>query len=252
MDFDWGDGSYDATARQLYPVAVRAVELASVQRGERLLDLGCGNGNVAVVALSGGAVVSAVDPSERLVEATRARIAAMGEQAHVIRGEGSHLEFADGAFDVVVAVFSVIFAPDAAACVREMLRVTRPGGRLVITSWEPGGPVNDISEILRSPGAERPPSPWAQAESLRELFAPYQVEVKSTREQVSLGARSAQAWLTDLETNHPYWRAMRRQRDADWPELRRRSLQILEAANEDPGAFRVSSNYWATRVYVRG
>lgn len=128
MDFDWGDGSYDATARQLYPVAVRAVELASVQRGERLLDLGCGNGNVAVVALSGGAVVSAVDPSERLVEATRARIAAMGEQAHVIRGEGSHLEFADGAFDVVVAVFSVIFAPDAAACVREMLRVTRPGG----------------------------------------------------------------------------------------------------------------------------
>lgn len=250
MEFDWGAGSYEETARQLYPAAVRALDLAAVRQGEHLLDLGCGNGNVSVAALGRGAVVTAVDPSPRLLDAARARVAALGAQARVLSGEGGRLELASASFDVVVAVFSVIFAPDAAGCVREMLRVTRPGGRLVITSWEPGGPVNEISELVRPPGVQRPPSPWLALEAIRELFAPYRVEVIGSREQLPLRASSAEAWLADLEVNHPYWRAMRQQRQADWPELRRRSVEVLEAANEHPAAFCVTSTYLVTRINV--
>ena len=148
MELDWGDGDYAPTAQQLEAAAERALEVAGVCAGEQVLDLGCGNGNVTLAAARLEAELTAVDPSVRLLQAARARAEQAGVNARFLTGEGARIEVPDDSFDVVIAVFSVIFAPDAKACAEEMLRVVRPGGRLLITSWLAEGAINDIAELL--------------------------------------------------------------------------------------------------------
>jgi SAM-dependent methyltransferase len=146
-----------------------------------------------------------------------------------------------------VAVFSVIFAPEAEPCVREMLRVVRPGGRLVITSWLAEGAINDVAQVLSPPGA-RPESPWPFADKVRDLFAAYPVAVSIEEAALSFESPSAAAWFADVESNHPFWRLMKTTRAEQWPELRARSLEILEGQNESDDGFRCTSKYLLTRV----
>lgn len=251
MDLDWGDGDYGTTAEQLQPAAARALSVAQLSRGERLLDLGCGNGNVTVLACRLGAEVTAVDPSARLLEVARRRVQIEGFNARFLRGEGARVETPDASFDVVVAVFSVIFAPDAQACVREMLRIVRPGGRLVVTSWLAEGAINDVAELIRPPGAPLPSSPWPFPSTIRELFARYPVDVSIDEDSLAFEGESAAAWFKDIEQNHPFWRLMKTTRAEEWDELRARSIEILERSNERSEGFRCTSKYLITRVDSR-
>ncbi len=248
MELDWGDGDYARTARQLEVAAHRALDLAEVSSGERVLDLGCGNGNVTLAAARLGAVVTAMDPSARLLETARARAEAMGMTAHFVVGEGARIDVPDDSFDAVIAVFSVIFAPDPAACVQEMMRVVRPGGRLVITSWLAEGAINDIAELLRPADAPRPETPWPFEDKIRELFSHYAANVSITKDSLPFEGPSAKAWFDEMEVNHPAWRLMKTVRAADWEEIRTRSIEILRRANEVQKGFRCTSGYLLTRV----
>ncbi len=248
MELDWGDGDYGTTAKQLEPATLRALDSAKLSRGESVLDLGCGNGNVTLEAARRGAQVTAVDPSARLLQAAQRRAEAQGLNARFLQGDGARVEAPDASFDAVVAVFSVIFAPDAEACAKEMLRVVKPGGRVVVTSWLQEGAVNDIAEVIIPPDAPRPASPWPFTDKIRELFAPYAVDVSIEEDALPMRSSSAKAWLDDLEDNHPVWRMMKNVRAAEWDALQARSLEILERANEEPDAFCCTSKYLITRI----
>ena len=248
MDLDWGDGDYSLTAVHLEPVARRALDVARIAANEKLLDLGCGNGNVAIEAARRGANVTAVDPSARLLSAARSRANASGVVARFLHGEGARVPVPDDTFDAVVAVFSIIFAPDPNACVEEMLRVTRPGGRLVITSWRPTGAINTLSELIRPREASWADSPWPEAATIRELFAHYPVKLSFSEEGVPFESSSATTWFDSLEKSHPFWRLMKEQRAAEWTKLRAQSVNHLEAANESSEAFCCTSQYLITRV----
>ena len=107
---DWGIGRYERFAPDLEPAAEHVVELAGLHPGERVLDLGCGTGNAALLAARAGAAVTGIDPASRLLEIARERLAADGLDGSFVVGDAQALPFRDGEFDAVLSVFGVIFA----------------------------------------------------------------------------------------------------------------------------------------------
>jgi ubiquinone/menaquinone biosynthesis C-methylase UbiE len=128
----WDLGSYERIAAGLMPAATAVVEHAAPGAGDRVLDLGCGTGNAALLAAERGATVTGVDPAERLLAIARAQAAARDLPATFIRGEAAAIPLPAAAIDIALSVFGVIFAPDAVAAVTELARVTAPSGRIAI------------------------------------------------------------------------------------------------------------------------
>ena len=141
---DWGLGRYEHTAQQLRPAARVLVNRANVTRDERVVDVGCGTGNAALIAAGRGARVKGVDPAMRLLKVARGRAAARGLDVTFVHGEAASLPLADASADVVLSNFGVIFASDAVAAADELARVTAPGGRIVLTAWLPVGAIHEI------------------------------------------------------------------------------------------------------------
>ena len=135
------DVSADAYARFMgrfsEPLAVRFVELAQVRPGQRALDVGCGPGALTaqLVARLGAVAVSAVDPSAPFVAAARDRFPGVDVRS----GAAEQLPYPDDAFDVALAQLVVHFMADPVAGLREMARVTRPGGLVAACVWDHAG-----------------------------------------------------------------------------------------------------------------
>ena len=125
---DWDPGSYERIAEQLLPAAFAAVSAAGPEPGEMVLDIGCGTGNAALLASQRGAEVLGVDPAPRLIEVARRQAAERGLDALFEVADAEHLPVPDGSAHLVLSVFGVIFAPDAAAAAAEMARACAPAG----------------------------------------------------------------------------------------------------------------------------
>jgi SAM-dependent methyltransferase len=250
---DWGDGSYEYTAKALLAATEETLRVAGITPGTRVLDLGCGTGNAALGAARLGAEVTAIDPAERLVSVARARADAEQLRVSCLRGSAEAIPAADAAFDVVLSVFAVIFSPDAEQAAAEMIRVTRPGGRIVVTSWVPTGGIAEAGGILRAamtpsppPAPARPAPAWGDPAFARALFGSRGAQVEVEEAEIPFSATSPEAWFDDQETHHPVWRFVHRAlvgQPGAWNDLRARSLERLRAWNEAPGAFRVTSRY---------
>jgi SAM-dependent methyltransferase len=248
---DWGAGYYERTAEQLLPAARVVVERAAIRQGERVVDVGCGTGNAALLAAAQGASVIGVDPAPRLIEV--ARSAASGLDAEFVEGEAAALPLEDASVDVVLSVFGVIFASDAAAAAAEMTRVLHGNGRIVLSAWIPDGAISQTVRASREAMARAlgtppgpPPFAWHDHDALTGLLAPHGFKELSLREErISFGGESVDAFLEAELENHPLavaGRAVLEPRGELHP-LRERQRKILTAANEDPNGFRVTSRY---------
>jgi SAM-dependent methyltransferase len=243
---DWGDGHYETTAAELAPVAEETLAVAGVRPGERVLDVGCGTGNVALVAARLGATVTGVDPATRLVEVARARAAEQSVEVDFRVGDAVALPWDDGAFDVVVSVFGVIFARPAERAAAELRRVTRPGGRIAYTAWLPVGPIAAVGRMAGealaaatgTPAA--PPPAWHEPAVAGELLG---LPVTAVERQLTFRQPSAEALLVSFETEHPFWRMVRAGVGEEWPALRERMLAALVEGNEDGAGYRTTSSY---------
>jgi SAM-dependent methyltransferase len=154
----WGAQARDwaaYTEQVTLPLFGAALDAARVTRGTRLLDAGCGAGLVALLASLRGARVTALDASDALLEIARTRVPG----AEVRQGELECLPFADAAFDAVVAVNSIFYAADMSAAMRELARVVRPGGRVVVTAWGPVERCETLAGLMRTLGPLMPPPP---------------------------------------------------------------------------------------------
>lgn len=132
----WAEGARDWAEVQeqgALPLHAAVLDAAGVTRGIRLLDAGCGTGLVALLAHLRGAAVTAIDASAGMLAVARERL----PDADLRVADIQDLPFADRAFDAVLAVNSLFFAPDMARAAREVARVVRPGGRVVATCWGP-------------------------------------------------------------------------------------------------------------------
>ena len=140
----------DALAAQLEPAADALVEAAGIGAGERVLDVAAGDGHVREAAARRGVAVTAVD----------------------LAPEG--LRFADGAFDAVLSNFGAIFAAEGKRTAAELVRVTRAGGRVALTSWEPAGVMGRLLELVCRhaplPAGVHRPARWGRYETLYLFF----------------------------------------------------------------------------------
>jgi len=237
---DWADGDYGLTAAALAPVADVLLDALAVAPAERLLDVGCGTGNLALAAARRGARATGVDPAAGLLARARERPGAHAVDWTVMEGEA--LPVAEHAFDVVASCFAVIFAPDAVRAAAGLRRAAAPGGRIGLTAWLPEGGIAEAGRILMGALApDRRPTAWFDPEVAAELLGE---PVEVANHALVFTAASAEAWLAEQEQHHPVWRmALRALPTETWAAARAETLAALEAHNSEPACFRVESPY---------
>ena len=248
---NWSLGEYEHTAAQLLPAARVVVDRAAPTREEHVVDIGRGTGNAALLVAARGIRVTGVDPAARLIDVARRHAAVQGLDATFVSGTAAALPLEDGAADVALSVFGVIFAPDPPAAAAEMARVTAPAGRIVLSAWIPGGPVSESARIagdavrraLGVPGSV--PFAWHDRGALAGLLGPHGFEVELYEHRHVFTAESPRAYVKAEFEAHPLWVAGRGILEArgELAAVRDRVLDILVTANEDPDGFRVTGRY---------
>lgn len=175
----WEKGDFGRVAESTRLSGEALVARLDVTPGMQVLDLGCGDGTTALPEARLGADVLGVDIASNLVAAGNGRAAAEGlTNCRFQEGDASHLDgLADDTFDLVVSIFGAMFAPCPFDVAKEMVRVTRPGGRIVMGNWIPNDPtlVAQILKISSSYAAPPPdgfisPMTWGVEDNVTERF----------------------------------------------------------------------------------
>jgi ubiquinone/menaquinone biosynthesis C-methylase UbiE len=156
----WEKGDFTRIAASMRESGEALVGTLGIREGMKVLDLGCGDGTTALPEARRGAEVLGVDISSPLVAAGNARARAEGlANCRFQEGDASQLDgLADASFDLVVSIFGAMFAPRPFDVAKEMVRVTRPGGRIVMGNWIPNDPTL-VAQILKISSAYSPPPP---------------------------------------------------------------------------------------------
>ena len=156
----WEKGDFTRLARNMRDSGAALVADLGIVPGMHVLDLGCGDGTTALPAAQLGADVLGVDIASNLVAAGNARVAEQGlANIRFQEGDASALTgLADDRFDLVVSMFGAMFAPRPYDVAAEMMRVTKPGGRIVMGNWIPGDPTL-VAQVLKISSSYTPPPP---------------------------------------------------------------------------------------------
>ncbi len=156
----WEKGDFTRIAETMRESGAALVQRISITKGLKVLDLGCGDGTTALPAAKLGADVTGVDIARNLVEAGNKRAAELGlPNCRFQEGDATNLnQLPDKSFDLVVTIFGAMFAPRPFDVAKEMVRVTRPGGRIVMGNWIPNDPTL-VAQILKISSAFTPPPP---------------------------------------------------------------------------------------------
>src|SRR5947209_20032060 len=156
----WEKGDFTRIAATMRESGEALVQRLGITKGLKVLDLGCGDGTTALPAARLGADVLGVDIATNLVAAGNRRAQAEGlSNCRFQEGDASNLkELSDDSFDLVVSIFGAMLAPKPFDVAKEMVRVTRPGGRIVMGNWIPNDPTL-VAQILKISSAYSPPPP---------------------------------------------------------------------------------------------
>src|SRR5213083_3685818 len=176
----WEKGDFTRIAQSMRESGEAVVESLGVKPGLKVLDLGCGDGTTALPAARRGADVLGVDIARNLVEAGNRRAQEHGlTNLRFQEGDACNLSgLADDMFDLVVSIFGAMFAPKPFDVAKEVVRVTRPGGRIVMGNWIPNDPTL-VAQLLKISSAYSPPPPdgfvspmtWGVEDNVIERFA---------------------------------------------------------------------------------
>jgi SAM-dependent methyltransferase len=176
----WEKGDFTRIAESMRESGEALVMTLGITDGLEVLDLGCGDGTTALPAAKLGANVLGVDIASNLVDAGNARARSLGvTNCRFLEGDACDLsDIDDDSFDLVVSIFGAMFAPRPFDVAREVVRVTRPGGRIVMGNWIPNDPTL-VAQILKISSSYSPPPPegfvspmtWGVEENVIERFA---------------------------------------------------------------------------------
>jgi ubiquinone/menaquinone biosynthesis C-methylase UbiE len=176
----WEKGDFTRIAASMRESGEALVRGLGITKGLKVLDLGCGDGTTAIPAAKLGADVLGVDIAQNLVEAGNKRAREQGlTNCRFQEGDATNLQgLKDHTFDLVVSIFGAMFAPKPFDVAKEMVRVTRPGGRIVMGNWIPNDPTL-VAQILKISSSYSPPPPegfispmtWGVENNVVERFA---------------------------------------------------------------------------------
>src|SRR5438132_11642713 len=175
----WEKGDFTRTAESMRASGEALVQRLGVSKGLKVLDLGCGDGTTAIPAAKLGAEVLGVDIASNLIAAGNKRAKELGlDNCRFQEGDAANLhQVPEQAFDLVVSIFGAMFAPRPFDVAKEVVRVTRPGGRIVMGNWISNDPTL-VAQILKISAAYSPPPPegfvspmtWGVEENVIERF----------------------------------------------------------------------------------
>jgi SAM-dependent methyltransferase len=229
----WAAGDYARVATLIEDVAAHCADRIQIERGEQLLDVATGTGNVAIEAARRGAMVTGLDLTPELLEVARKRADEAGLDIVWVSGDAESLPFADGSFDCATSTFGLMFAPRHAVAARELTRVLRPAGRFALTTWAPDGMVGRLFGIMADfapapPEGTQPPILWGDEAHVRAVFDGLPVELAFSRRTASLPFESPAAYVAYFEDRFGPTIMARKAAEAQgrWDELRNLVVEL--------------------------
>lgn len=187
----WNAGDYDTFSRYMEAGAELFYQRLNVAPGSALLDVGCGSGQLALIAARAGARVTGCDIASNWVEKARVRAAAEGLDVRFDEGDAESLPYAEGRFDVVVSLIGAMFAPRPELVAAELSRVCRPGGVIAMANWTPSGFVGQMFKLIAkyiAPSGMPSPVLWGD-DSERPSARGDAGRIRRIREGYSAGSR---------------------------------------------------------------
>ncbi|MGV8872570.1 MAG: class I SAM-dependent methyltransferase [Rhodococcus sp. (in: high G+C Gram-positive bacteria)] len=181
----WSRGDYHKIAAEHQIVSETLCSDLAIGTGHTVLDVACGTGNTAIAAARRRATVTGCDITPALLERARVREAAEGVgPIEWMLGDAATLPFDDETFDVTVSTFGAVFVVDQVRAASELLRVTKPGGTVSLTSYTPASVASDVywvgAEFLPPPTGLRPAFEWASGRRAEELLGDGRASVTVT------------------------------------------------------------------------
>lgn len=195
----WASGNYAILGTTLQIVGEHLAEAVDLRAGEQVLDVAAGNGNATLAAARRFARVTSTDYVPELLEKGAERARANGLEVRFEEADAEDLPFSDGAFDVALSTFGVMFAPEQARAAAELTRVVRSGGRIGLANWTPEGFIGDLFRLIASyvppPAGLQSPMLWGTEPRIVELFGPDATDIRCERRHFKFRYQSAAHWI---------------------------------------------------------
>ena len=247
----WATGEYARTAKHYLAMAARLADTVGIETGDRLLDIGTGTGNLAMTAARAGAEVTGVDSCPERLQTARERTAAteVGEITFDT-GDAAALPYAEDTFDVVVSNLGHMYADPPSASTSELLRVTRPGGRIGFTAWTPmrlyprmAGVALQYVPASVLPDYTEPPFLWGDEETVRHRLGDALVDLTAEPRELAYPAVAPEAfWEETKETSGVFQTLVSSVDEATRAELDHEMADLIDTAFE-PATNDVSLEY---------
>jgi SAM-dependent methyltransferase len=200
----WSSGDYAIVGTTLQIVGEELCEALDLRAGQKVLDVAAGNGNVSLAAARRWCDVVSTDYVPTLLERGRARATADGLTIEFKEADAEALPFADGAFDVVVSTFGVMFTPHQERAAAELHRVCRSRGRIGLANWTPEGFIGQLfktlGKYLPPPAGVRSPALWGSRDRLTELFGPASVSIETRPRYFNFRYRDPEHFIQVFKT----------------------------------------------------
>lgn len=235
----WMAGDYDRFSRHMETGAREFYERLQVAPGCRLLDVGCGSGQLALMAAKDGLDVTGVDIASNWVERARSRAQAEGLQARFEEADAEALPFEDASFDVVASLIGAMFAPRPDLVAKELLRVCVPGGTIAMANWTPEGFIGQMFKAVSkfiAPSGMPSPVLWGDETTVRERLGKGLSDLSLVRRQYSFSYPFPPSEVVELfrhyygPTNQAFASL-----DVDGQERLRRELEALWSSQNRAG-----------------
>jgi SAM-dependent methyltransferase len=246
----WESGDYGLFATYLEKGALEFFDRVNIPSGVRLLDVGCGAGQLTLPAARKGIRVTGLDLAANLVQQARTKAAEEGLTIQVDEGDAEDLPYADASFDVVMSLIGAMFAPRPELVASEMCRVCRPGGTIIMGNWTPEGHIGQMFKVI---GKHVPPPPfvpspllWGDETTCRQRFGAGVKDLKITRYMYPFEYPFAPAKVVDffIEYYGPTKRAFGSLNDASQKALRDDLAALWAQHNRaTDGTTRVTAEY---------
>lgn len=200
----WASGDFGQIGVRLQSVGESLCEAVDLRATDQVLDVAAGNGNASLAAARHFADVTSTDYVPALLEQGRLRAEADRLPITFQVADAEALPFDPESFDVALSTFGVMFAPNQERAASELLRVVKPGGKIGLANWTPGGFVGRLFELMSAhvppPPGLRSPMEWGSEPRLVELFGPRATDLRTTRKTYTFRYRSAEHWIEVFRT----------------------------------------------------
>lgn len=253
----WNTGDYDKFSRYMEKDAAQFYQRLGVKPGAKLLDVGCGAGQLALIAARAGAEVTGCDIAPDWIEKARARAAAEGLTVKFEEGDAEALPYKDGQFDVVASLIGAMFAPRPELVAAELARVCRPGGMIAMANWTPEGFVGQMFKIIAkhiAPSGMPSPVLWGDETTVRNRLKDGIAELKLARRMYRFEYPFSPSEVVNFfrENYGPMARAFASLDDAGQKKLHDELTQLWSAHNQVSGnSTKVDAEYLEV-IAIRG